>query len=352
MKTSKNLVIAALAVWATTTSVVAWKFYWKAALLEAAAVGGDDATALRQQLAEAEKRRRVLEAREASRAEAKDDRAAGAVAERGAGETPAAGGRGRGRGGPPSAEMQAAMERPEVQRLQALQQKAALDGRYGALFKTLNLGDEKLATFKTLLAEKEATMMDTMRAAREQGLDPRSDPEGFKKLVAATQAETDNAIRAAIGETAFAQYEQYQATQPQRALVNQLQQSLSYTNAPLTSAQADQMVQVLAVTTTATAGASGSGTSGTPGAGAPPEGMGMGGRGSPMGGGGPGGGTSAVLITAATVTAAQTVLTTTQVQALQDLQALQVAQQQAQAILRAAGAGGPPAGGGRATGGG
>jgi hypothetical protein len=217
------------------------------------------------------------------------------------------------------------------------------------LFKTLNLGDEKLATFKTLLAEKEATMMDTMRAAREQGLDPRSDPEGFKKLVAATQAETDNAIRAAIGDTAFAQYEQYQATQPQRALVNQLQQSLSYTNAPLTSAQADQMVQVLAATTTA-ASASGSAASGTPGAGMPPEGMG--GRGGPMGGGGPGSGTSAVLITAATVTAAQTVLTTTQVQALQDLQALQVAQQQAQAIMRAAGAGGPPVGGGRATGGG
>lgn len=340
MRTSKNIVIAALAVWATTTSVVAWKFYWKTALLEAASVGGDEATALRQQLAEAEKRRRVLEAREASRAETKDDGATGAVAERGAGETPAAGARGRGRGGPPSAEMQAAMERPEVQRLQALQQKAALDGRYGALFKTLNLGDEKLATFKTLLAEKEATMMDTMRVAREQGLDPRSDPDGFKKLVAATQAETDNAIRAAIGDTAFAQYEQYQATQPQRALVNQLQQSLSYTNAPLTSAQADQMVQVLAATTTASA------------AGAMPEGMGMGGRGGPMGGGGPGGGTSAVLITAATVTAAQTVLTTPQVQALQDLQALQVAQQQAQAILRAAGGGGPPAGGGRATGGG
>jgi hypothetical protein len=247
--------------------------------------------------------------------------------------------------------MQAAMERPEVQRLQALQQKAALDGRYGALFKTLNLGDEKLATFKTLLAEKEATMMDTMRAAREQGLDPRSDPEGFKKLVAATQAETNSAIRAAIGDTAFSQYEQYQATQPQRALVNQLQQSLSYTNAPLTSAQADQMVQVLAATTTA-ASAIGSAASGTPGAGMPSEGIEMGGRGGPMGGGGPGSGTSAVLITAATVTAAQTVLTTTQVQALQDLQALQVAQQQAQAILRAAGAGGPPAGGGRATGGG
>ncbi len=41
----------------------------------------------------------------------------------------------------------------------------------------------------------------------------------------------------------------------------------------------------------------------------------------------------------ATVAQAQTVRTTTQLRALQDLQALQVAQQQAQAILRAAGGG-------------
>jgi hypothetical protein len=179
-----------------------------------------------------------------------------------------------------------------------------------------------------------------MRAAREQGLDPRSDPEGFKKLMATTQAETNTAIKAAIGDTAFADYENYQATQPQRAVVSQLQQSLSYTNTPLTSAQADQMVQVLAATTTTPAGA------GTAGGGA--EGMGGGGRGGPMGGGGGGpGGGSSVVITTATVAAAQTVLTTPQLQALQDLQALQVAQQQAQKIMRDAGMGG-----GRGTGGG
>jgi hypothetical protein len=327
MKISKNLVLAALAVFATTASVVAWKFYWKAAVLEAAAGGGEDPAALRQQLADAERRRRTLEALVANRGSANAELGGGAPTEKPAGATPEAG-RGRGRGGPPSAELQAVFDRPELQRLQALQQKAALDGRYGALFQSLNLGGEKLATFKTLLAEKDATMLDTMRVAREQGLDPRSDPEGFKKLVATTQAETDGAIKAAIGDAAFAQYEQFQATQPQRAVVNQLQQSLSYTNAPLTAAQADQMVQVLAATTTVTAGTE-----------------------RPGGRGGPGGG-SAVVITAATVAQAQAVLTTPQVRALQEIQTLQVAQQEAQKILRDAGMGGPPPGGGRGPGGG
>jgi hypothetical protein len=326
MKTSKNTLIAGLSLLSLGLAVVAWKSYWRAAQLEAVALGGEDAATLRRQLADAERQRRVTEENAEGRAALKE--AAPDVAAKEA-TTPA---RGRGGRGDPAA-MQAVMDRPEMQRLAALQQKAALDGRYGALFKTLNLSPEKLAAFKSLLAEKEATMMDTMRAAREQGLDPRSDPEGFKKLVATTQAQTDSAIKAAIGDEAFTQYEQYQATQPQRAVVSQLQQSLSYTNAPLTSAQADQMVQVLAATTTA----------------ATTEGMG--GRGGPMGGGGGPGGGSSVVITAATVAQAQTVLTTTQVQALQDLQALQVAQQQAQKIMRDAGVGGPPPGAGRGPGG-
>jgi hypothetical protein len=326
MKTSKNTLIAGLSLLSLGLAVVAWKSYWRAAQLEAVAVGGEEAASLRRQLAVVERERRVTQENAEGRAALPE------VAPETATKAATTQTRGRGGRGDPAA-MQAVMDRPEMQRLAALQQKAALDGRYGALFKTLNLSPEKLAAFKSLLAEKEATMMDTMRAAREQGLDPRSDPEGFKKLVATTQAQTDSAIKAAIGDEAFTQYEQYQATQPQRAVVSQLQQSLSYTNAPLTSAQADQMVQVLAATTTA----------------ATTEGMG--GRGGPMGGGGGPGGGSSVVITAATVAQAQTVLTTTQLQALQDLQALQVAQQQAQKIMRDAGVGGPPPGGGRGPGG-
>ncbi|MCX6955527.1 MAG: hypothetical protein NTV51_25550 [Verrucomicrobia bacterium] len=324
MKPSKNVVIAALGLFSLAASVVAWKCYWRAAELEVTG-NADETAALRRQLAEAE-RRRVVDAATAVRRTGADEGPDADAGAKAATDSPAAG---RGRGGR-GAEMEAVMAKPEMQRLMALQQKAALDSRYGALFKTLNLSADKLATFKDLLAEKEATMMDTMRVAREQGLDPRSDPEGFKKLMATTQAETDNAIKAAIGEAAFTEYQQYQATQPQRAVVSQLQQSLSYTSEPLTAAQSEQLVQVLAATATTTAG-------GGPGAGG-------GGRGGP--GSLAGGGTAA--ITEATVAQAQTVLSGTQLQALQELQALQQAQQAAQKLMREAGVGGPPpAGGGR-----
>lgn len=323
MKPSKNAVIAALGLFSVAASVVAWKSYWKAAELQAANAGGESVAALRQQLTEAQSRR-ATETASARRTPVSTEAAAD-----GAEAKATAPNGGRGRGGRGGAEMEAVMARPEMQRLMALQQKAALDARYGTLFKNLNLSAEKLATFKDLLAEKEATMQDTMRVAREQGLDPRSDPEGFKQLIATTQAATNAAIKATLGDAAYAEYEQYQATQPQRAVVSQLQQSLSYTSEPLTAAQSEQLVQVLAATTTADTGA-----------------LGGGGRGGPAGGGGgPGGGGATAVITTAAVTQAQSVLSSTQLQALQDLQTLQQAQQQAQKIMREAGVGGPPQGG-------
>jgi hypothetical protein len=174
-----------------------------------------------------------------------------------------------------------------------------------------------------------------MVAARDQGLDPRTDPEGFRKLVASTQAELDTNLKAVIGDDAFTQYQQYQQTQPQRNVLSQLQQSLSYTEAPLTDAQSTQLMQIIAATSTTPTGGGG-----------PPDGGG--GRGGPMGGGG-GTGPTAV-ITTETIAQAQTVLSAAQLQVLQQLQQTQQAQQQLQQIMRNNGGGGPtaraPSGGG------
>lgn len=331
MKSPKTIAVAVLALVSVGMSALAWKYYWKSVQLEAAA-GGDDVAALRRQLAEAEKRRRELEAVASTRGAARVGVAADASAERPA---PAEGRGGRGRGGPRGDDFQAMMDRPEMQRVMALQQKAALDVRFGPLFKSLNLSPEQLAAFKNLLAEKEATLMDTMRAAREQGIDPRNDPEGFKKLMATTQAETNAAIKTALGDEGYAQYEQYQATQPQRNVVSQLQQAVGASD-PLTAAQAEQLVQVLAANS----------AQATAGAGLPPDGGGRGGfmGGGPGGGGAGGGGAT---ITTAAVAQAQTLLSASQLQALQQLQTLQQAQQQAQQAMRASGA----AAGGRGTGG-
>lgn len=140
------------------------------------------------------------------------------------------------------------MENPEYQKLMAITQKGRLDGRYAALFKQLNLTPEQLEKFKNLLLEKQNAMIDVMMAARDQGLNPRTDREAFQALLANTQTEIDNSIRSAIGDQAYASYENYERTMPYRGVVDQLTARLSYGTNPLTSAQSEAMVNILAST--------------------------------------------------------------------------------------------------------
>lgn len=325
MKTSKNTLIGALALLTVISTGVAWQSYWKARWLEAAQLEDEDVAALQRRLTEAERRAQSLQALLDARSETPADAAPAAKSDTSADDR----GFGRGRGGPPAA-VREVMDRPEMQRLRTLQQRAALDTRYAPLFKSLNLDAPKLDRFKTLLAERESTMQDVMMAARDQGLDPRANRDEIRALVASAQSAVDSELKSLLGDEAYAQYDQFAKTGPQRATVEQLRQSLSYTSDPLTDTQAAQLVNILA----ANAPASADGAASTP----PDNGFGgRGGRG-PGGGGPPG--TATAPITTAAVAQAQTVLTSTQVQALQQMQTLQQAQQQAMQAIRAAESGG------------
>ena len=322
MKTrSSTLLAAAFALIAIGTATLAWKQYQELVALRAAALSGGAPAQIAQQIADLERRNRSLETQLAARGEGAGDATADTPVDR----TTTGRGRNGGRGGPP--DMRALMDNPQVQALRAIQEKAALDGRYAALFKRLNLPPEQLEKFKTLLAERQSTVADVMAAAREQGLDPRENRDEVRKLVSAAQAEIDNSIRAAVGESAFSEYQAYEQTTAQRAVVSQLEQRLSYSATPLTAEQSSQLVSILAANTAAPTTGATSATSTTVG---PVEGFGA------MGGRGPGGGqntASAAIITPAAIAQAQTVLNATQVAALQQLQQQQQSQQQLQRVI-------------------
>src|SRR5579871_841179 len=114
-------------------------------------------------------------------------------------------------------------DNPEFQRLLAIQAKARISQTYGALFKSLNLSPDQLAQFQTLLADKQQAMMDVMAAARDQGINPRTDPDGFKSLMSQAVSQADANIQQALGDAAYQQYQQYQQTLPERNVVNSLQ---------------------------------------------------------------------------------------------------------------------------------
>jgi predicted component of type VI protein secretion system len=142
----------------------------------------------------------------------------------------------------------ALMADPEFAKAMGLQQRAALDTRYADLFKQLNLSPAELEKFKDLLVERQTARMDVIAAARESGVNPRDNREEIRKLTQEAQAEVDANIKAALGETRFDQYQNYETTQPQRTVVAQLDQRLSYTSTPLNSTQSAFLVEALSAT--------------------------------------------------------------------------------------------------------
>lgn len=350
----KNYLIVLLAATTLGGAILAWRQHRDLGELRAAAMNRGERADLQKRLWELEKSNRDLQARlKAQRGAGEPEDAAATTPP---GDRP---GRDRGRGGDPRGRgesgmqqaiaMRELMNKPEVQAMINLQQKAAIDARYAPLFKNLNLAPEQIERLKTLLAERATTVQDVMGAAREQGINPRENPDAVRKLVTDAQNEVNNSIKSALGEQGFAQLSNYEQTLPQRSLVNELQQRLSYTSTPLTSAQAEQMVQILATNPPArTSGPTDSNNEpmhGPPGGrGGPPpgdfivRGPDIGGMIAGVFGGGPGMGMivnafdggrgGSVTVTNATVAQAQTVLSPPQVGALQQIQQQQQAQQQ------------------------
>lgn len=311
MNSPKNYLILFLALATAGGAALAWRQYQELIQLRASSMNGDERADWQKRLWAAEKRRHELEAA------LKAKNAGPTVESADSADGPdGPGGRRGGNRGNMAANFMAMMDKPEIQKLMAIQQKAGLDARYATLFKNLNLTPAQLDQFKNLLVEKQTAMTDALAAARAQGINPRTDPQDFQQLVTDAQAEADNNIKATLGDAAYAQYQQYQQTLPQRNVVNQLAQSLSYTNTPLTSDQTEQMVQLLAANTPASSNSTANSLRATVTAG-----FGIG-----------GGQTSP--ITNDAITQAQTVLSSTQVQALQQLQATQQAQAQLQAAMR------------------
>ena len=134
---------------------------------------------------------------------------------------------------------------PAMQRQMELSSKVRLDGQYGALFKALNLPPAQVDQFKNLIVEKEMVGFDSMAAAKEQGIDPKTDPRGFFMAVMSAEKTVDTQISSLLGADGYSQFQQYQQTVPARNTTNLLTQALSYTATPLTDAQNASVVQVL-----------------------------------------------------------------------------------------------------------
>lgn len=330
MKSPKTYALLILALTTLGGAGLAWQQYLELVEFRAAALSKDDRAGLEKRLADLEKRNRELQDELAAQDDGSDN-LGDVAAPPGAKPEPAGNPAGRpGRNNPirgAMAQQQAAfralMSSPEVQALLAVQTKARLEATYGALFKNLNLSPDQVNKVTSLLAERQSTMQDVFSAARDQGINPRTDPAAFQKLVAAAEAPVTDGLKAALGDSGLSQLQNYEQTMPERNVVNQLQQRLAYSDTPLTAAQSEQLVQILAAN--APQKASATGAAGVSGTTQPADAGGLRGGGGPIGRAGFGGGGGTVAVTPAAVSQAQGVLAANQVAALQQIQQQQQA---------------------------
>lgn len=315
----KSALLVLLALTTVATGILAWQQY-RALHAPRSESSRDDTNALRQKLADAERRAHALQ-------NELDALKARTVSE----DTPTPDepspttnnnvrrGR-RGPGGGPEAFM-ALMNDPKVVQLMNSREKLMLDSRYASLFKSLmqgsNLNPQQIEALKDLLVEKQNTTRDIMMTARAQGITDRGE---INQLIKTTQAELDTQIQSTLGADGYQQYQQYEKTLPQRSLVNQLSQSLSYTDAPLSDTQIQQLIKILSENSTNTGSNQARNFGGF--------GAGPGGMGGPFSGSTP--------ISDAAIAQAQTVLVPTQLQALTALQQQQKAQQEMMENIHAA----------------
>jgi len=251
MSSARTSLFVFLAATTLGGALLAWRQYGELVELRALGVKKDERADLQKRLWDLEKRNRDLQGQLlASRSGAADPATEGKPNDRGPGrqekDLAANGSAPRDRGMQQLVAMRELLGKPEVQAMVNLQQKSAVEQRYAPFFKNLNLPTEQIDKLKALLAERATTVQDVLSVATEQGMNPRENPAAFRKLIATAQNEITSSMRAVIGDAGLAQLSSYEQSIPQRTIVNDLQMRLSYTSTPLTPAQADQLVGILA----------------------------------------------------------------------------------------------------------
>jgi len=119
----------------------------------------------------------------------------------------------------------------------------SVDDHYRALYRVLGFNAEQSSQFKALVAASIRHNEDMLEAAVSQGT--QITPSMARGISDETNSELLAAVRATFGDAAAQAMNQYNQTFPARGAVNELADSLFYTDTPLTANQAEQLVGVV-----------------------------------------------------------------------------------------------------------
>jgi hypothetical protein len=153
---------------------------------------------------------------------------------------------------PATAEIDAAAEveldrlvagNPELQQLYVRQQTMRFRSRYGAFYRLAGLSPAQIEKFERALADRAQASIDFAAVAVAQGL-KKSDSVVLELLREAEEAKA-RALREVLGDTAYAELQNYERTSALRGVARDLAGELYFTEAPLSARQADQLTEIV-----------------------------------------------------------------------------------------------------------
>jgi hypothetical protein len=131
------------------------------------------------------------------------------------------------------------MENPETKKMIRAQQRTMLDQLYSPLIKQLGLQPDEAEQFKDLLADN--MIKGAEKATSLFGGDSATNRTEMVAKLTEEQKSFDELVRGFLGESRYAQYQDYQLTVGERTQLNQFRQTMGSENA-LTDQQTDQLL--------------------------------------------------------------------------------------------------------------
>jgi hypothetical protein len=136
------------------------------------------------------------------------------------------------------------LENPEMKKMIAQQQRAVMDTMYGPLFKELGLTKEQTERFKELLLAQQMKGVEQAGALFGGNAEGKDKAEMAKSLTETTK-QSEEEIKAFLGEDGYTKYKDYRETLGERMQLNQFNQQLAGGDHPLSSDQQTQLLSIM-----------------------------------------------------------------------------------------------------------
>lgn len=134
---------------------------------------------------------------------------------------------------------------PTVMRRLNLQARYQTLRAYADLFDQLKLEPAKEAELTRLLADKRQSAVDVVVTAFQRGEDLSQEPARYREIVAGAKAAIETQISALLGDAQYAQYRDYDASVAQANVLRNVELSLRGSAEPLTTEQGNRVKAIL-----------------------------------------------------------------------------------------------------------